>query len=45
VAVIDSGDNELYHAFSEFEAQRRGFEVRYFFDVASALEWLRIDPH
>ncbi len=40
VAVIDSGDNELYHPFSEFEAQRRGFVVRYFLDAATALEWL-----
>jgi hypothetical protein len=42
-AVIDSGDNELYHPFSEMEAQRRGYEVRYFFDAASALEWLRAE--
>src|SRR5881392_2787749 len=46
VAVVDSGDNELYHPFSELEAQRRGFQVRYFFDAASALEWLHIgDSH
>ena len=43
VAVVDSGDNELYHPFSEFEAQRRGFQVRYFFDAATALEWLHIE--
>lgn len=45
VAVIDSGDTELYHPFSEFEAQRRGYELRYFSNAASALEWLHAgDP-
>lgn len=46
VAVIDSGDHEVYHPFSELEAQRRGYEVRYFRDAASALEWLHAgNPH
>jgi len=40
VAVIDSDDNELYHPFSEFEARRHGFEVRYFSDAAAAMAWL-----
>lgn len=39
-AVIDSGDHELYHPFSEFAAKRRGSEVRYFADAAAAIEWL-----
>jgi hypothetical protein len=40
VAVVDSDDNELYHPFSESAARRRGYEVRYFSDAATALEWL-----
>jgi len=40
VAVIDWDDHELYHPFSELAARRRGYEVRYFFDVGTALEWL-----
>jgi len=43
VAVIDSGDNELFHPFSELKAQQRGYEVRYFFDAATALEWLHAE--
>lgn len=39
-AVIDSAVNELYHPFSEMKARRRGHEVRYFFDVPTAREWL-----
>ena len=39
-AVIDWGENGLYHPFSELAARRRGSEVRYFFDIGSALEWL-----
>src|SRR5437867_11703618 len=35
VAIIDSGDHELYHPFSECEARRRGYELRYFSDAAS----------
>ena len=41
VAVVDSDDNELYRPFSETEARRRGYEVRYFCDAESALAWLR----
>ena len=44
MAVIDSDENGGYHPFSEFAAQRRGFEVRYFLDAATALEWLRAQP-
>src|SRR5882672_5185158 len=43
VAVIDSGDNELYHPFSENEARQRGYELRYFYDVASAMAWLHTE--
>ncbi|HZE60705.1 MAG TPA: hypothetical protein VE085_09130 [Burkholderiales bacterium] len=43
VAVIDSGDNELFHPFSESKAQQRGYEVRFFFDAATALEWLHAE--
>jgi hypothetical protein len=46
VAVIDSGDHELFHPFSELKARARGYEVRYFFDPAAALEWLHAgDSH
>jgi hypothetical protein len=40
VAVVDSDDNQLYHPFSEAEARRRGYELRYFYDAASAMAWL-----
>ncbi|HEY3073625.1 MAG TPA: hypothetical protein VGJ74_00485 [Burkholderiales bacterium] len=39
VAVV-AGDDPRSYAYSEFEARRRGFELRYFGDVSSALTWL-----
>jgi hypothetical protein len=38
VAVIGRGDNEL--PFTEREAHRRGYELRNFADMASAMAWL-----
>jgi hypothetical protein len=43
VAVIDSGEHSLDHSFSEYEARRRGYELRYFTDAASAMEWLHAE--
>jgi hypothetical protein len=40
VAVVDSRDNETWHAFPEDEARRRGCQMRVFCDPASALAWL-----
>jgi hypothetical protein len=40
VAVVDSGENALFHPFSEFAARRRGHQLRYFSDAAAALAWL-----
>ena len=45
VALIDSGDNELQHRFAEYEARRRGYEVRSFRDMASAMAWLDAADH
>ena len=39
VAVVACDDQRSY-AYSELEARRRGFELRYFGDVSSALAWL-----
>ena len=39
VAVVACDDQRSY-AYSELEARRRGFELRYFCDVSSALAWL-----
>jgi hypothetical protein len=36
--VIGRGDNEL--PFTEREAHRRGYELRNFADMASAMAWL-----
>ena len=40
VAVVDTDENDLYHPFSETEARRRGYELRYFYDSLSAMTWL-----
>jgi len=40
VAVVDSDDHHFYHPFSEIEARRRGYELRYFYDADSAMAWL-----
>ena len=42
IAVIDAG-SEPRRAFAEHEAQRRGFEVRAFCDIASAMAWLNAE--
>jgi len=39
VAVVASDDPRSY-AYSELQARQRGFELRYFGDVSSALAWL-----
>jgi hypothetical protein len=40
VALVDCDDDRSY-ALSELEARRRGFELRCFCDVSSALAWLQ----
>jgi hypothetical protein len=40
VAVVDCDDTARGCAFSELEARRRGYELRYFGDLSSALAWL-----
>jgi hypothetical protein len=45
VAVIDSSDDPLYRPFPEHEARRRGYELRHFPDMGSALEWLQATDH
>src|SRR5260221_370419 len=41
VAVLDVSDNDPYYVFSENAARMRGRELRYFYDPAAALHWLR----
>jgi hypothetical protein len=38
--VVACDDPERDYPFSELEARQRGFELRYFCDVTSALAWL-----
>ncbi|HET7366542.1 MAG TPA: hypothetical protein VFJ70_23460 [Burkholderiales bacterium] len=40
VAVVDSNDTVRGCVLSELEARRRGYELRYFGDLNSALAWL-----
>jgi hypothetical protein len=40
VAVVACDDPERDYPFSELEARQRGFELRCFCDVTSALAWL-----
>jgi len=40
VALVDC-DDERNYAFSELEARRRGYELRCFCDLSSALAWLQ----
>jgi hypothetical protein len=41
VAVLDVSDNDPYYVFSETSARMRGRALRYFYDPAAALRWLR----
>jgi hypothetical protein len=41
IAVIDSSNDHPYRPFSEHEARRRGYELRHFPDMSSALTWLQ----
>ena len=39
-AVVDTSENDRYHALSEGAARWRGQALRYFGDPASAMRWL-----
>jgi len=41
VALVDTLENDRYHALSEGLAQRRGYALRCFDDPQAAIEWLQ----